>query len=69
MIEKAPQKVIGKELYIPHKAVEKDTVETTKLPIVYDTSASESRISPSFNDCLNPGPFLQNILWSILVRS
>ena len=69
VIELAPQEASDKEFYIPHKAVVKNTAETTKLRIVYDASAKESRTSPSLNDCLNPGPSLQNLLWSILVRS
>ena len=35
----------------------------------YDASAKESNTQPSLNDCLNPGPTLQNLLWSILVRA
>ena len=69
VIELAPQEASDKEFCIPHKAVVKNTAETTKLRIVYDASAKESRTSPSLNDCLNPGPSLQNLLWSILVRS
>ena len=47
----------------------KNSAESTKLRIVYDASAKESRTSPFLNDCLNPGSSLQNHLWSILVRS
>ena len=69
MIELAPQEASDKGFYIPHKAVVKNTAETTKLCIVYNASAKESRTSPSLNDCLNPGPLLQNLLCSILVCS
>ena len=69
IVEPAPPKVSGKEFYIPHKGVEKQMAETTKLRIVYDASAKESNSQPSLNDCLNPGPPLQNLLWDILVRS
>ena len=69
IIEPAPAEVNGKEFYIPHKGVVKQSAETTKLRIVYDASARESSTQPSLNDCLNPGPPLQNLLWSILVRS
>ena len=31
----------GKEFYIPHKGVTRETAESTKLPIVYDASARE----------------------------
>ena len=69
-IEPAPQKASdNKEFYIPHKAVVKNTAESTKLRVAYDASARETRTSPSLNECLNPGPRLQNLLWSILVRS
>ena len=69
VIEQAPKGTSDKEFYIPHKAVVKNTAESTKLRVVYDASAKESRTSPSLNDCLNPGPCLQNLLWSILIRS
>ena len=69
VIEQAPKETSDKEFYIPHKAVVKNTAESTKLRVVYDASAKESRTSPSLNDCLNPGPCLQNLLWSILIRS
>jgi hypothetical protein len=69
IIELAPAEVTGKELYIPHKGIVRQSAQTTKLRIVYDASARESNAQPSLNDCLNPGPPLQNLLWSILVRS
>ena len=37
--------------------------------MVYDASARENVKHPSLNDCLHPGPSLQNILWNILIRS
>ena len=57
------------EFYIPHKAVVRDTAETTKLRVVYDASARAYSGAPSLNECLNPGPPLQNKIWSVLVRS
>ena len=57
------------EFYITHKAVIRDAVETTKLRVVYDASARAYSGAPSLNECLNPGPPLQNKLWSVLVRS
>ena len=57
------------EFYIPHKAVVRDTAETTKLRVVYDASARAYSGAPSLNECLNSGPPLQNKLWSVLVRS
>jgi hypothetical protein len=45
VIELAPQEASDNKFYIPHKAVVKNTAETTKLRIVYDASAKESRSS------------------------
>lgn len=56
------------EFYIPHKAVVHDTAET-KLHTVYDASARANSGAPSLNECLNPGPPLQNQLWNVLVRA
>ena len=69
VIETAPPNPTKKEFYIPHKGVVKKDAESTKLRIVYDASAKEFTTQPSLNDCLNPGPTLQNLLWSILVRA
>ena len=49
------------------KGVNRVNTESTKLRIVYDASARERRNQPSLNNCLNPGPPLQNHLWVILV--
>ena len=38
------------------------------MRIVYDASARETRDSPSLNDCLYPGPPLQNKLWDVLLH-
>ena len=55
--------------YIPHHAVLKKYVETTKLIIVYDCSSKESNDILSFNDCLETGPPLQPKLYDLLVRN
>ena len=68
VIEKAPQEVSGKEFYIPHKAVVRESAATTKMRVVYDASARASPDTPSLNECLNPGPPLQNRLRDVLVR-
>ena len=47
----------------------RENAESTKLRILCDTSAREQDNQLSLNDCLNPGPLLQNRLWDILVRS
>ena len=41
---------------------------STKLRVVYDASARASPNAPSLNECLYPGPALQNKLWDVLVR-
>ena len=46
----------------------RETAKTTKVRIVYDASAKETRDSPSLNDCLYPGPPLQNKLWDVFVH-
>ncbi|XP_068723318.1 uncharacterized protein [Montipora capricornis] len=67
VIEEAPPVSQSKEFYIPHKSVVR-TAETTKMRIVYDASARATPDSPSLNDCLHPGPALQNRLWDILIQ-
>ena len=57
----------SKEFYMPHRAVIRESVESTKLRVVYDTSVKpESGFS--LNYCLRKGPPLQNRLWDILIR-
>ena len=58
----------GKEFYIPHKAVVRENVESTKMRVVYDASAKAHSSTPSLNDYLEVGPPLQNKLWKVLVR-
>lgn len=68
IIEKAPNSAKeGKEYYIPHKPVIRENPETTKLRVVYDASASKNGVS--LNSCLETGPPLQNILWSVIIRN
>ena len=68
IVERAPNTVEGREFYIPHKGVVRETAESTKLRVVYDASARAWNGAPSLNECLNTGPPLQNKLWSVLVR-
>ena len=68
VVEKAETEPNGREFYIPHKAVVRESAESTKLRIVYDASAKAYDKAPSLNDCLNTGPPLQNQLWKVLVR-
>ena len=68
IIEEAPPAATGQEFYIPHKAVVRESAETTKMRIVYDASAKAHDSAPSLNDCLEVGPPLQNQLWKVLFR-
>ena len=68
VVEKAPEKVEGKEFYLPHRAVVREA-ETTKLRIVYDAPTRAHSNAPSLNECLHAGPQLQNKLWSVLIRN
>ena len=47
----------------------RETAESMKIRIVYDAAARANEKAPSFNDCLETGPPLQNKLWSVLVRN
>ena len=70
IVERVSGPVTGsRDFYIPHKPVVGESAETTKLRVVYDASARAHSGTPSLNECLNPGPPLQNRLWSVLVRS
>ena len=69
IIDKAlPVSQPEKEFYIPHKYIIRKFAETTKMRIVYDTSARATPESPSLNDCLYSEPPLQNKLWDVLVQ-
>ena len=68
IIETASEEVKGREFYIPHKPVIRHNAASTKLRVVYDASARASPNAPSLNECLYPGPALQNKLWDVLVR-
>ena len=57
------------EFYLLHKAVISENAESTKLRIVYDASTRENSRSFSLNECLETGPALQNLLWSVLIRT
>ena len=69
IVEPAEEQVVGREFYIPHKPMIRESADSTKLRVVYDASAQAYDKAPSLNDCLHAGPPLQNQLWSVLVRS
>ena len=52
---------------MPHKAVIRESAQTTKVRIVNDASAKPNSSSASQNDCLEPA--YKNLLWDILVRT
>ena len=58
----------SKEFYMPHRAVIRESAESTKLCVVYDASV-KSESGFSLNYCLEKGPPLQNKLWDILIRT
>ena len=68
IVEEADMPASGKEFYIPHKAVVRENIESTKMRVVYNASAKAHSSAPSLNDCLEVGPPLQNKLWKVLVR-
>ena len=68
VVEPAPLQVTGKEFYMPHRAVIRETAETTKMRVVYDCSARGAKEAPSLNNCLEPGPALQNKIYDVLVH-
>ena len=68
VVEETEEPAQVKEFYIPHKAVIRESSETTKMRIVYDASARAYDAAPSLNECLESGPPLQNQLWKVLIR-
>ena len=58
-----------REFYLLQKAVIHENAESTKLQIVYDASARENSRNFSLSNSLETGPALQNLLWSVLIRT
>ena len=56
VVEPANEPATGKEFYIPHKEVIRESAQSTKMRVVYDASAKSSPASTSLNDCLYAGP-------------
>ena len=69
VVEEAEEPAQVKEFYILHKAVIRESSETRKMRIVYDASARAYDAAPSFNECLESEPPLQNQLWKVLGRN
>ncbi len=57
---------VGQVHYLPHHAVVRQDKETTKVRVVYDTSAKSGW--PSLNDCLFTGPKFDQKILDILLR-
>jgi hypothetical protein len=64
----ALEKPSDKLHYLPHQVVIRKDAKTTKIRIVYDASAKESKNGTSLNNCLHTGPSLNPLLFDILVR-
>ena len=70
IIEKVPEDLNGKRVfYMPHKPVVRESATTTKVRMVFDAGSKASREAYSINECMNPGPTLQPLLWDIMIRS
>ena len=69
IVEIADKEPVGREFYIPHKAVVRDAAESTKVRIVFDASAKTSSSSVSMNEFLETGPPLINLLLNVLIRN
>ena len=55
IVERVTSEPVGREFFIPHKPVIRESAESTKLRIVFDASAKANEKSPSLNDCLETG--------------
>ena len=69
VVETAHGSAQGVEFYLPHKPVIREEAASTKVRVVYDASAKAHPNAVLLNECLYPGPPLQNKLWNVLVRS
>ena len=72
IVEKVPKEEIDKATnkihYLPHQAVVRQHAETTKVRIVYDASAKQSKSSPSLNESLHIGPPMMPLMYDVLLR-
>ena len=61
-------KGINQVHYLPHLPVVRSDRSTTKVRVVYDSSAKSSESNLSLNDCLQKGPNLIPKIFKVLVR-
>ena len=55
------------EFYLSHKPfIRKNAESSTKIRIVYDALVWDDDQIKSLNECLEPGPNLQNPFWKII---
>ena len=70
IIEEAPVEPTGKRVYyMPHKPVIRESVASTKIRMVFDASCKPTATDYSVNECMNPCPPTQPLLWDIVIRS
>ena len=69
VIEEVLEPEMGENIsYLPHQAVIREDVETTKVRVVYDASCKDKKTSVSLNDCLHVGPPLTPLIFDMLLR-
>ena len=69
VIERVPELDTAEKVhYLPHQAVIRQDAKTTKVRVVYDASAKDSKSKMSLNDCLHVGPSLNPLLIDLLLR-
>lgn len=54
-----------REFYFHHKVIVRESTETTKTRIMYETSARAYDSASPLNHCLEVAPPLQNQLWKL----
>ena len=70
IVEAAPVKPTGDRVfYMPHKPVVRQNAVTTKVRMVFDTSAKPHPLADSINYLMFTGPPLQPHIWDIMVRA
>ena len=58
----------SKVSYMPHRAVSRETVKTTKERVVFDASCKDKHSGISLNQCLHKGPSSTPLIFNILLR-